>query len=497
MTRSSNFGVIVQPLGVKQAPISLTSFVAAYMGTAFGPVEGGGEAPVDKWYKISSLDQYKTTFGWSNNVASTGTVTFSFDAASAGNTIAAGTVVTATNGQTFTTDTLFTAVGAETTVDRAVTAVTPGAIGNVNAGVITTVDTSTIVGLTTVTVTNANSTTGGAEALLPDTDYTLESVAYCHFTLYNAGPICIKNVYNSTLFPGGVSTVAATDFSPSDIEDIQLDTLQTPLWFSIPEFGHNSTLFASMLSQRNPLDLFSLKIMVGYDPTEVTRADVITALGSGSIYRHKNVEISWPPLNGYPSEVHKICKKMQLMADPNKGQGMPYWSTSNQPTGLTYATTDITNNIKEAKSLIDVGCSTFFRNFNAAGVQNIGSKTAFFLTGTASADDGYVYDNDGASDQVNYNHNDTVLLLWDNVANPLNTSNIEQIVNKINDLGEAQVRAGAQIGYAVDFFPEDNPAADLASNQITIRERFLPAAQIDVINIKQTLDFSMFDNLFN
>jgi len=496
MSRTINIGVDVLPLGVKQKPITLNSYVACYYGTAHGTSGTPGNAPIDKHYKIESLDQYKAVFGWSNNSTSTGTVKFSFTAASGGETIAKGTEVSTAEGIVFITDTLYTAVGGDTSKELAVTAKVSGADSNVNAGTLTTVDTSTISGLTNVTVTNDAPTSGGADSIEPDTDYTLEQVAYLHFAVYNVGAIVVKNVYDSSNFPGGVSTVAASDFTPSDLENIQVETGETPLWFAIPEFGHDTSLFNAMLTQRNLLGLFAVKIMIGYDPSVTNRATVISAMGSGSAFRKKNVEVSWPPLNSYASEIHKVCKKMQMMGNSNQGQGMPYWSTSNKTTELSYIDSDIKQNYKEAQELVNVGVTTFMSN--GGNVVNWGSKTAYFWTGLSSPpDDAYVYDNDGASDQANYNHNNTVFLLWNDIGNPLNTTSILQVVNKINDLGEAQVNTGAMIGYGVDFLKSDNSSTDLANNIITIRERFLPAAQIDTIKVKTTLDFSMFANLFS
>lgn len=97
-----------------------------------------------------------------NKAYATGTVTFNFSSATAGDEIPAGTIVTTNDGVQFATDTLWTAAGTETTVDRTVTAVNPGTSGNKAIGTI--VNVATPVDVTITSITNAAATTGGTDS---------------------------------------------------------------------------------------------------------------------------------------------------------------------------------------------------------------------------------------------------------------------------------------------------------------------------------------------
>lgn len=502
-------GVSFQKLRVIGQPVRLSKTAAAYLCTAHGLLVADEGADTTSWHLFNSLEEGLAVMGSGNATPSTVAITYSFSAATLGETIAVDQEVS-DGTYTWVNKTLWTAAGGETSVTLDAECLSIGPATNVSAGTVTTVGTGTGT-LTITSCTNNSPATGGAWPSSPDLDYTAEHILWLHFEVYKAGPVIMKNVYDKTTHTGGVSTVTSADFitAMGTMNDMIAEVGRVPQWFAVPGYATKAyslstgdaddiALFDKMLAEIDHLGLFKMNIVVDYDHTETTVATVVSNLGSGSYYRQRNVNVGWPKLNGYFASVHKICAFAKNMLDSEKGNGQPYWSAGNTDTTLLYESTDIVLNFSEVSSLVDVGCFTFFKYFDEDKVVLWGDKTAYYLSSRAATpDDAGIYDFDGATNQANWNNNQTVLLLWKRLSAPFNRANVNAVINDINTLGEIQTDQGAQLGYRVEFLESDNPTADLIAGKIKPRQYFLPAGSISEIEIIPVLDYSFFRTLFS
>lgn len=333
----------------------------------------------------------------------------------------------------------------------------------------------------------------GTDSDTPDTDYTGEQIAYLHFVAYGTGPLAFKNVYDSTSHPGGVGDVDATDFTASDITTVIQDTNGSiPDTYSVPKYGEDTTLFTAMKATIDLLGILKMYIVTDYDETETTPATVISALGAASPYRFDNCAVCWPPQGGYSASIHRICARMKRQYDST--DKMPFRGGHGFQVPTAYLSTDVKIDLDDANSLQNVGCNTMTRDIFNGTIRHFGTTTAFAYSGNTEFD--YLKDSEGSRLQGNYNHNELVRNLWNDAGNPLNLSNLKQIVNKVNDVASGQTRAGATIGYQVYLNPDLNTPADLQAYKVTVSEIFLPAGPINQIIIETQIDLSLFNNLF-
>jgi hypothetical protein len=326
-----------------------------------------------------------------------------------------------------------------------------------------------------------------------DHDYTLDEVAWVLFKLNGVGPAVFINIYNSTDFVGGVSTVVGGDFTASLplVETAIVDLGIIPSHVLVPRYSQVAALKTAMaaLGPYNGVPVMKIVDMED-DPADDDAAAKAAAVIEGAALTHENMLGCWPEFGGFP--LSTIAMATALWQDVYRADGIPLHTPSNKLIrgGITRVTDE------------RVVLSSWLDDLNEVGIMSIktlGSRSRLYgsqmFSYDASGDADYVNDSYIPRRLTNYIFERIMSDVDEYVDDPLNTRLIEDVLAKLNQFGTGLVGRGAMLGFNASFFAEKNPVAELAAGKITLTVTLLPAREASNIVIDLIIDLNLFGTL--
>ncbi len=326
-----------------------------------------------------------------------------------------------------------------------------------------------------------------------DHDYTLDEVAWVLFKLNGVGPAVFINIYNSTYFAGGVSTVVGGDFTASLplVEAAIVDLGIIPSHVLVPRYSQVAALKTAMaaLGPYNGVPVMKIVDMLD-DPENDDDGAKVAAIAEAGALSHENMFGCWPEFGGFPLSL--IAMATALWQDVYRTDGIPIHTPSNKLIrgGITRVTGERVVLSSWLDSLNEVGIMT---------LKTLGSRTRLYgsqmFSYYESEDADYVNDSYIPRRLTNYIFERIMSDVDEYVDDPLNTRLIEDVLAKLNQFGIGLVGRGAMLGFNASFFAEKNPVADLAAGKITFTVTLLPAREASNIVIDLIIDLNLFGTL--
>lgn len=337
----------------------------------------------------------------------------------------------------------------------------------------------------------------GADHDTPDTDYSLEVFAYIYFRKYKNSPAILRNEFTTADYAGGVSTVAASDFTAivDSIDECYTKYGIVPFFFSCPGYSDDSTLQTAMEGKIDYQDSH-FKVMCVFDGLETDT--VATTVTTATAITTDNVLFCYPKYGGFYLS-HTAISAAVMAARENSD--VPYYSPSNYNSAdiggaipFNLASTDKVISMDDAALLADAGVMTRVSR-GVSGYQVWNSWMVSYGGGSGTAD--YLNDTYIPRAMGNYIRTLTVQNLWENIDDPTNTNQINSIVTKLNIIGGNLQGLGALVGYEVQFLEADNTTTDLAAGITNFRLVYLAPRENSDIEVALEVNTNYFSNLFN
>ena len=337
----------------------------------------------------------------------------------------------------------------------------------------------------------------GADDDTPDTDYTLEEFAYIYFRKYKNSPVIMLNIFTDVLFVGGVSSVAASDFTAvvDYIDQAYTKHGIVPGFFLCPGYSSDSALRTAM---EGKIDYqgshFKVPCIFDGDETDAV-ADAVT---DETAITTDNVLFTYPKYGGF--NLSSIVASVAVMAS-REHNDIPFYSPSNYTSAdlgtaipFDLASTDKDISIDDANLLADAGVITRV-SFGTGGNQIWNSWLASYGGSAGTAD----YLNDTYIPRMMANNIRTLVVqnLWQNIDQPLNVNQVNSVVTKLNILASNYQGLGALVGYEVKFLEADNTDASLAAGVSKFRLVYLAPRENSDIEVDLEVDTSYFSTLFS
>lgn len=326
-----------------------------------------------------------------------------------------------------------------------------------------------------------------------DHDYTLDEVAWVLFKLYGVGPAVFINVYNSTDFPGGVSTVAASDIATALplVETAIVDLGIIPSHILAPRYSQTGTLKTAMaaLGPYNGVPVMKIVDMLD-DPADTDAEAKAAAVIEGAALTHENMLGCWPEFGGFPLSL--IAMATALWQDIYRSDGIPIHTPSNKLVrgGITRLAGERVVLSSWLDSLNEVGIMT---------IKTLGSRSRLYgsqmFSYDSAGDADYINDSYIPRRLTNYIFERIMSDVDEYVDDPMNTRLIEDVLAKLNQFGTSLIGRGAMLGFNASFYQEKNPIADLAAGKITFTVTLLPAREASDITIDLVIDLNLFGDL--
>lgn len=337
----------------------------------------------------------------------------------------------------------------------------------------------------------------GTDYDTPDTDYSLEVAAYIHFRKYKNSPMIMRNMFTTADFAGGVSTVAASDFTAvvDDIDQCYTKYGIVPSFFSVPGYSSDSSLQTAMEGKIDYQDShFKVACVFDGDETDTVSATVTTATGITT----DNVVFCYPKYGGYYMS-HTFIAAAVMATRENSD--VPYYSPSNYNSNdignaipFSIVAADKVISMDDAALLADAGVVT--RVSRGVGGYQVWNSWLVSYGGSAGTAD-YLNDTYIPRMMANFIRTLTVQNLWENIDQPTNTNQVNSIVTKLNVIGGNLLGLGALVGYEVQFLEEDNTETDLAAGITNFRLVYLAPRENSDIEVALEVNTNYFSNLFN
>lgn len=264
-----------------------------------------------------------------------------------------------------------------------------------------------------------------------------------------------------------------------------------------PKYSSDPAVAASMKAKANSITgLFKCQALIDVPTDTVIEYSKVAKWKEDNNITDPHQQVYWPMVSLSGVKYHLSTQAAAVMATTDSDNGdTPHKSPSNEAVQADSAVLIDGTEIylqpnQAAEQLNGLGINTVL-NF-VGGWKAWGNNTAAY-PGVTDVKDRWI----AVRRMFNWVGNTIILTLWQELDDPTDRKQIDQITDTINLWLNSLQGTGAILGGRIEFRPEDNPTIELLNGKSKFRVFIAPPIPNEEIEVVLEYDPSYFDTLFD